>query len=105
MNCGPSRSPNGSVGLDVPPEQDQDLADGMHRLGTGTAADFVQRPLPFGALQRRGPDLDQLMRCERAIHLGDQLQGDALVPDQDHRLEIVRASLQLAPLRRGQRDD
>jgi hypothetical protein len=48
------------------------------------------------AIVGRRAHLDQLVRLERAVDLGDDLVGEALVADDDDRIELVRLSAQLA---------
>jgi hypothetical protein len=53
------------------------------------------RPARIAVVGHRA-HLDELVRLERAIDLGDDFVGEALVADDDHRLQCVRLRAQLA---------
>jgi hypothetical protein len=48
------------------------------------------------AVVGRRAHLDQLVRLERAVDLGDDFVGETFVADDDDRIELVRLSAQLA---------
>jgi hypothetical protein len=54
-------------------------------------ADAGQRHFALVAVERRGADLDQLVRRDGALDLGDHCVGQPLFPQLQDRVEVVRA--------------
>ena len=54
------------------------------------------------AIAGRGPHLDQLVRLQGAVDLGDHLVGEALVADDHGGTELVRFGAQQAAALGGQ---
>ena len=65
-------------------------------------ADRVQPGVARLALAGGGAHLDQLVRLQRAVDLGDDLVGEALVADDDGGTELVGLGAQLAAALGGQ---
>ena len=61
---------------------------------TGYAPIAITERITMLAIQAGRAHLDQLVRRERAVDLGDHLVGHALGADHHHRLEVVRARLE-----------
>src|SRR3954468_10114883 len=80
------------------PEQNEHLADLLHRLAAGLRADRGKGLCALLAFHAGRAHLDELVRCERAIDLGDHFRGEAFAADDDHWLEAVRAGLQFLAL-------
>ena len=66
----------------------------LHGLGAGALADARQRHLALVAVERRGADLDQLVRGERAVDFGDDRVGQAFLAQLQDRAEVVGAGLE-----------
>jgi len=62
-------------------------------------ADLGHPRFPGLAIVGDRANLDQLMRLQGAIDLGDHLVGEALVADDDEGIELVRLGAQLAAAR------
>jgi hypothetical protein len=65
-------------------------------------ADRLDPDGPGVALVGRGAHLDELVRLERAVDLGDHLVGEALVADDHDRRELMGLGAQLAAPFRGE---
>jgi hypothetical protein len=59
-------------------------------------ADAVHPLLAQFSVVGRRAHLDQLVRLERAVDLGDDFVGETFVADDDDGIELVRLSAQLA---------
>jgi hypothetical protein len=82
--------------LRILPVDHQDLADLLHGVRLEPRADRLHpRPAGIAVIGRRA-HLDERVRLERAVDLGDDFLGEALVADDDHRSELVRPRSQLA---------
>jgi hypothetical protein len=68
---------------------DEDLADRLHRLGREPLADLRHPRGARPAVVGGGLHLDEPVRLERAVHLGDDRLGEALVADHDDGVEGV----------------
>ena len=76
---------------------DQDLPDLLHRLGLQPLADLLHPQLACVAIVGRRADLDQLMRLQGPIDLGeDFVREPVLLADDHHRGEFVRLRAQFA---------
>jgi len=84
------------------PVQHQHFADVLNRLGVQSGTDRFQRCFARIALHRAGPDLDQLVRRERAVDLRDHRVREAFLADVDDRVERVGAPLERLALGRRQ---
>jgi len=65
-------------------------------VGVEALADLLHPELPRVAVVRVRADLDELVRLQRAVDLGHDLVGEALVADDDNRRERVRFGPQFA---------
>jgi hypothetical protein len=73
------------------------LPDSLHRLRLQPLADLLHPQLAGVSIVRGRADLDQLMRLQRPVDLGEDFVGEAvLVADDDDRGELVRLRAQLA---------
>jgi hypothetical protein len=66
----------------------------LHGLGAGALADARQRHLALVVVERRGANLDQFVRGERAVDLGDHGVGETFAAELQDRVERVRAGLE-----------
>jgi hypothetical protein len=57
-------------------------------------ADCGEHRLPGCALGAHDPDLDELVRAQRAVDLGDERRGESGSADQNDRVQPVRAALE-----------
>ena len=99
----PLRHP-GILLLRALPPDDEDLPDLLHRMRLEPVADRLQPHVAGIALAGRGPDLDELVRLQGAVDLGQHLVGEALVADDDDGAELVGFGAQLAALFRRERN-
>jgi hypothetical protein len=60
------------------------------------AADRFHPHVPRVAIVGRGAHLDQLVRLQRALDLGEHLVGEALVADEHDGIQAMRLRAQLA---------
>jgi len=65
-------------------------------LGLEARADGVEPDLAHVPVGPGRADLDQLVRLQRPVDLRDHLVGEALVADEDDRIEAMRLAAQLA---------
>jgi hypothetical protein len=63
----------------------------LDRVRAGALADAGQRHLARVAVERRGAYLDQLVVRERAVDLGDDRIGEALLAELEDRMQGVGA--------------
>ena len=63
----------------------------LHGLGAGALADAGERNRALVAAERRGADLDQLVRAEGAVDFGDHGVGKASFTKLKNRIEIMGA--------------
>ena len=87
----------------VLPKDHEHLPDLLHRVRRQPLADRREPCVavrPFGG---RGAHLDQLVRLEGAVDLGQHLVGEPLVADDDDGAEGVGFGAQLAAFLRGKR--
>ena len=78
------------------PVEHEHLPDLLHRMGPEPLADGLEPDVALFPRRRRGAHLDELVRRERAVDLGNHLVGEALVADEDDGVEAVRLRPQLA---------
>lgn len=71
----------------------------LHGLRAGALADGGERDRARLPIERRGPDLDQLVARERAVDLRDDSVGQSLLTDLQDGMEGVGARLELLALR------
>jgi hypothetical protein len=64
-------------------------------------ADRFHPDVPRVAILRRGAHLDELVRLQRAVDLGQHLVGEALVADEDDGFQAVSLRAKLAASRGG----
>ena len=72
----------------------------LYRLRAEPGADFLQRRVAGVPVERRRPDLDQFVRCQRAVDFRDYRVGQPALADMDHGVERVRARLERFPVTR-----
>ena len=80
----------------VGPEENEHFSNLLHRLGAHLLANGLHPRAARIAIIRSGAHLDELVRRERAIDLGDHGVGETLVADDDDRGELVRCGAQFA---------
>jgi hypothetical protein len=66
----------------------------LHGLGAGALADARQRHLALVVVERRGANLDELVRSQGAVDLGDHGVGETFAAELQDRVERVRAGLE-----------
>jgi hypothetical protein len=71
-------------------------------LGLEPRADLVHPLLARLAVGAGRLHLDELVRLQRAVDLGDDFFGETLVADDHEGIELVRLRSQLAASRRGE---
>jgi len=84
------------VTIRVLPVHHQDLPDLLHRMGFQLLADRLHPDVPRVAVVGRGAHLDELVRLQSPVDLGDHLVGESLVADDHGGRELVRLGAQLA---------
>jgi len=65
-------------------------------VGFEALADLLHPQLARAAVVGRRADLDELVRLQRAVDLGQHLVGEALVADDDDGIEAVCLGAQFA---------
>jgi len=89
----------GSLAVD-----DEHLADSLHRMRGEPLANRSEPGLAHVAVTARGAHLDELVRLEGPVDLGDHLVGEAFVADDDDGAELVGFGAQLAAALCGECD-
>jgi hypothetical protein len=74
----------------------------LDRVRAGALADAGQCHLALVAVERRGADLDQPVRRDGALDLGDHCVGQPLFPQLQDRVEAVRACFEGLAFGRGE---
>ena len=78
----------------------EDFSDVLHWLGGQLAADLRQRRFALVAFHAAGAHLDEFVRRQCPVDLGNHRVGQALFADVDQRIEGMRARLQRLALAR-----
>jgi hypothetical protein len=66
----------------------------LDRRGAGGGAQLAEHPLANLAGGAGDPQLDELVRLQDAVDLGEQRRREAALPDEHDRLQAVRATLE-----------
>jgi hypothetical protein len=74
----------------------------LHRLSTEAVADLRQRGVARFAFHAAHAHLDELMRRQGAVDLGQYRIGEAPLADMNDRIERMRAPFERLALRRRQ---
>jgi len=69
----------------------QHFPDVLDRVRVGALADAGQRHFALVAVERGGADLDQFVRADGALDLGDDGVGETLFTQLQDRVEVVGA--------------
>jgi len=80
------------------PVEQSDIPDQAHHLALCSYLDH-SRELGLCFLEVQELDLDELMRMKRLLRGQDQFSGQPVLSDLDHRLQSVRQTPQICPLR------
>lgn len=99
--------PLGGLGLGRAGQiHDQELADALHRGGSGALADLLQAGVARVAIVTQDANLDQFVRCQGALNLGGNRVGETGLSDDHHGVEVVGKGLERLAFGRveGQRE-
>jgi hypothetical protein len=80
----------------------QHLADVLDGERVGALANAGQRHFAFVAVERGGADLDEFVRCQGAVDLGDDRVGEPFFTQLQDRVEVVGAGFEGFALGSGQ---
>ena len=75
----------------------------LYRARVESRADYVDQRLACATVLARHPDLDELVALQSVVDFLENRRRETRLSDHDHRLEMVRAGAQGAPL--GWRED
>ena len=76
----------------------------LDRLGPGPLANRTESVVARVAIKGTGADLDELVRRQRAIDLGDHLFRESFGADLNNRIQLVGFRLERLAFRGGQHE-
>ena len=78
------------------------MADQLHLFGLALCADLINELLALFTIRRIDPHLDQLVVGQRVVDFAQHVFAEPVLPDNDHRLEVMGALAQEFFLAAGQ---
>lgn len=91
------------LGVGAPPEDDDHPPDGLHRFRSEPLAQAAREFRALHAVERREPDLDELVVIERTVGLGQHRLAQPRVADEDDGFQGMRPGAQPLAFDAGER--